>query len=130
MYQLLDIFLFISHLILIGFNLFGWLFTRTRKLHLAAILLTFFSWLVLGQWYGIGYCPLTDREWQVKERLGERNLPDSFIKYLLDHVSGVDFDPGIINILTGVCFGLAAMLSVILNVRDLRKKFGKSQKIL
>ncbi|HYH55178.1 MAG TPA: DUF2784 family protein, partial [Anseongella sp.] len=77
--------------------------------------LTAASWLLLGIWYGIGYCPLTDWQWQVKERLGESGLPASFIKYFADRVSGRDISASLINLLTAVCFAAAAAFSVYVN---------------
>ena len=52
---------------------------KTRKLHLISLGLTTFSWLVPGIWYGFGYCFLTDRHWEIKEKFGQTGLPASFI---------------------------------------------------
>ena len=66
MLQLLDVLLTIIHILIIVFNLFGWIPKRTRKAHLVSILLTAASWFVLGIWYGTGYCPFTEWQWKVK----------------------------------------------------------------
>jgi hypothetical protein len=39
-----------------------------------------------------------------KEKLGERNLPSSFIKYFADKVFGRDVDPLLIYRSTAICF--------------------------
>jgi hypothetical protein len=103
------------HLVIIGFNLLGWIWPATRKLHFICILLTAGSWLLLGIWFGIGYCPITDWQWQVKEKLGEANLPASFIKYYADKISGQSISAGLIDFLTAFVFGAAALLSLYLN---------------
>lgn len=115
MYYILDIVFTIFHLLVVGFNLLGWIWRSTRKLHFIVVLLTAGSWLLLGIWYGLGYCPLTDWHWQVKEHLGETNLPNSFIKYFADKVTGQDLSSNFIDVVTSVCFAMAAGLSVYLN---------------
>jgi len=114
MLTFLDIFFTITHIILTLFNLTGWIWKRTRKLHLITLGLTLLSWFVLGLWYGWGYCFLTDWHWQVKEKLGEQNLPASFIKYYADKISGNDVDPALVDRVTLGCliFVVAAALYV------------------
>lgn len=85
----LDLFLTIVHLIIVGFNLFGWIPQKTRKLHFWFAMVTLGCWTILGIWYGLGYCPVTDWQWQVKKQLGEHGLPASFIKYYADRKSVV-----------------------------------------
>lgn len=115
MLQFLDILFTVLHLLIIGFNLTGWIWVKTRIYHFYGILLTAFSWFVLGIWYGFGYCPITDWQWQVKEKLGERNLPNSFIKYFVDQVTGESINANLVDVLTALCFLLAAGLSVYFN---------------
>ncbi|QEC53096.1 uncharacterized protein DUF2784 [Anseongella ginsenosidimutans] len=113
--QLLDVLLTLLHLAIIGFNLFGWIWAPLRKAHFISILLTAASWLLLGYWYGLGYCPITDWQWRIKEQLGERGLPASFIKYFADKVSGENLDASLVDTLTTVFFAIAAALSVYVN---------------
>ena len=115
MLKLLDIFLSLVHFILIFFNLFGWLWPATRKAHLITVAATAFSWFILGRWFGWGYCPITDWEWKVKTRLGETGLPNSFIKYYADKITGNNIDPSIIDMCTLVLFLAAIVLSVYVN---------------
>lgn len=115
MSAILDIFLTLVHLILIFFNLFGWIHPATRKLHFISICLTAFSWLILGLWFGIGYCPITDWQWDIKVQLGERNLPSSFITYMVMKISGRQFSDQFINVITAMSFIAAAALSVYYN---------------
>lgn len=111
----LDILLTITHLAIILFNLFGWLPKRTRKAHLISLALTAASWFILGIWHGMGYCPLTEWQWRVKEQLGEKNLPNNFIEYFLEKITGFNFSSAFVETLITVCFALAVLLSVFVN---------------
>lgn len=115
MLRLLDIFLTFIHLIIIGFNLFGWIWPATRKMHFICVLATAASWLLLGLWFGVGYCPVTDWQWQVKAKLGEHDLPASFIKYYADKITGKNISSSFIDLITAICFAVAALLSVYVN---------------
>lgn len=115
MLRLLDVFLTFVHLIIIAFNLLGWIWPATRKIHFICILVTAASWFLLGLWFGIGYCPITDWQWQVKAILGERNMPASFIKYYADKMIGKNISSSFIDLITVICFALAALLSVYVN---------------
>ncbi len=126
MLQALNIFFTFLHLFIIGFNLLGWAFKSTRKIHLFVVSATVASWFILGIWYGIGYCPITDWQWQVKEELGERNLPNSFIKYFADKMSGLNIDAGLIDILTAAGFAIAVLMTCYVNF--IKKPHAASQK--
>ena len=115
MLWLLDAILTFVHLVIIGFNLFGWIWPATRKAHFICVLATAASWFLLGIWFGMGYCPVTDWQWRVKEQLGEHSLPASFIKYYADKISGRDISSSLIDWVTGISFLIAALLSVYVN---------------
>ncbi|MDH4059101.1 MAG: DUF2784 domain-containing protein [Cyclobacteriaceae bacterium] len=78
-YKLLDGLFMVLHPAIILFNLFGWIPRKTRKANLILLLLTGASWFVLGIWKGIGYCPLTDWHFKVLRKLGQTDLPYSYI---------------------------------------------------
>ena len=122
MLPFLNIFFTVFHLALIIFNLFGWIWKRTRKAHLIVLSLTAFSWFVLGIWYGWGYCPLTDWHWNIKEKLGEKNLPNSFIKYFADKITGSDINPGVVDGITVTCLLAAIIASVYMNFLKGKRK--------
>ena len=115
MLRLLDILLTIAHLAVIVFNLFGWIPRQTRMMNFICIMLTAASWFVLGLWFGMGYCPLTDWQWDVKERLGERNLPGNFVEYFAEKITGRNFKSSFIDWVIAVSFSLAAVFSIYLN---------------
>jgi hypothetical protein len=113
--RILDLLLTLLHFVIIGFNLLGWIWKRTRKLHLIVVCATAACWFILGIWFGIGYCPITDWDWQIKEKLGEHNLPDSFIKYYADIIVGHSVSASLIDTLTAAGFFMAALLAVYFN---------------
>jgi hypothetical protein len=115
MLQFLDILLSIVHLAIVGFNLLGWRYKKTRKAHFISIVLTASSWFLLGIWFGMGYCPFTDWQWQVKEKLGERNLPSNFIEYFAEKFTGIDFDARFVNNMIAISFVIVALLSIYVN---------------
>ena len=114
MTQLLDIGLTILHVLLMAFNLTGWIWSRTRKLHLITLIATATSWFILGIWYGFGYCVLTDWHWSIKEKLGETNLPNSFVKYIADKITGNVVNSSLIDAITigGLIFAIIAAVYV------------------
>jgi hypothetical protein len=121
-FRLLDIFLTVLHLIIIGFNLFGWIWKPLRKAHLVCIVITAACWFILGIWFGIGYCPVTDWQWHIKGQLGEHNLPASFITYYADKIIGKQIDETLVSNITAISFFLAAGISVYVNFFRKNKK--------
>ncbi|SMO58930.1 Protein of Unknown function [Solitalea koreensis] len=111
----------ILHPCIIIFNLFGWIWKKTRKANLVLLLLTASSWFVLGIFKGIGYCPLTDWHWQVLRKLGQYNLPNSYIKYLLLRLTGIDLNDRLIDIVTVTSFFVALGFSVYFNLKKKSK---------
>lgn len=114
-YQLFNIFFFVFHTLFTLFNVIGWAFSRTRRLHLFTMLLTAFSWFVLGIWYGWGYCFCTDWHWDVREKLGYEDRSGSYIHFLLLKISGFNLNPQLVERATLVIFILCLVLSLWYN---------------
>ena len=114
MLELLDALLFSLHVIVIAFNCTGWIFRRTRRLHLCVLGLTALSWFGLGIWKGWGYCFLTDWEWEIKRQLGETDLPGSFIHYCVQKL-GISVSPATTDFVTGTVFFISVVLSLYFN---------------
>lgn len=128
LYRILDIFFVIFHTSLILFNLFGWIWKRTRLANLITLVLTGGSWLILGLIVGmIGYCPLTDWHFNILYKLGKTDLPISYIKYLADRLTGLDFDQTLIDNATLYGFIIALIISLLINARDFRKRWLEKQ---
>lgn len=115
--QFLDKFFIIFHSVVIIFNLFGWIWKKTRKLNLISLSATAFSWFFLGIWYGFGFCFCTQWHWQVRMRLGMTDMPNSYVKFLFDEITGLDVHAGFVDTMTLVFFLLALAVSIIVNVR-------------
>jgi hypothetical protein len=120
--RFLDKFFFVFHSSFIAFLLLGWAWRKTRRANLAVILLTAFSWFILGIWYGYGYCPSTDWHWRVRARLGYQDLPDSYTKFLVDSLTGLNVSQDLVDVLTLVLLLLAFGASLYSNLRRGREK--------
>jgi hypothetical protein len=121
-YVLANYFFFGFHIALICFNLFGWIPKRTRKWNLLSLGLTAFSWVILGIFYGLGYCFLTDWHWQVREKLGYTTESNSYIHFLVTELFNIKVKENLVDTLTAIFFISAIVLSIFFNF------FAKSRK--
>ena len=122
-YRILDIFFVVFHSSLVIFNIFGWVFRKTRRLNLITLILTGSSWLFLGLLVGtLGYCPLTDWHFRILEKMGKTNLPFSYMKYLFDRITGLNIDEKLVDKLTLAVFVAALTASIIFNTWDFLRK--------
>jgi hypothetical protein len=118
MLQFLNYFFFAFHTIFTIFNLVGWVWRSTRKLHLITMLLTVFSWFILGIWYGWGYCLCTDWHWDIRESLGYTDRSNSYIHFLILKLTGIDMDQVVVEMATMIIFLVLLIITIILNWRD------------
>jgi len=121
-YSFLNYFFFFFHTLFTLFNMLGWIWHKTRKLHLVTLSLTAFSWFVLGIWYGWGYCICTDWHWTVREHLGYHDQQRSYIHFLLLRITGINFNETLVENITLIGFLLSFTLSIWLNIRDHQKR--------
>ena len=119
--ETLNVAFFVVHSLWIGFNCVGWIWRRTRPWHLLTLALTAASWFVLGIRYGWGFCPCTDWHWQIRERLGYRD-PPSYTELLIEEVLRLDVTTRTADVLTVAVFAVTVVLSVVLNLRDRRRR--------
>ena len=124
-YSFLNIFFFVFHTLFTLFNMVGWIFPRTRRLHLITLLLTAFSWFILGIWYGWGYCFCTDWHWDVRQKLGLVDSSHSYIHFLIFKLTGADLNPRLVEKGTLIVFLISAGLSILVNTRDWRRRKNK-----
>jgi hypothetical protein len=120
---LLDKAFFVFHTVLIGFNLVGWAWRRTRPLHLLTLSLTAASWFVLGAFYGWGYCPCTDWHLRVRRRLGYHDPESSYIQLLVGHVLGIPLSRAASDRLAMVVLGLIVAATAFAWARDRRRRY-------
>ena len=118
LYTVIDYSFVVFHGILTLFNLTGWAWRRTRRIHLITIGLTILSWFGLGIFYGWGYCPCTEWHWQVKYKLGNTDLPYSYVKYYMDKITGISWDALLVDVSVVVLGLLAFALSGYFNWQD------------
>lgn len=121
-YHVLDISFVIFHSLIIVFNLFGWIWKKTRLANLILLLLTGGSWFILGIFYGIGFCPFTQWHWEVLNHLGIYDLPNSYVKYLVQRITGISFGDRLVDTVTVICYFTALALSLFFNLRRKRVK--------
>lgn len=115
--KFLDIFFTVFHSLLVLFILFGWIWKKTRRLNLICILLTAASWLFLGIFYGLGYCPLTDWHFNILRRLGYSDLPNSYLSFLFTRLTGMQIDQHLVDLVTLWGLIMAMIFSIFLNFR-------------
>ena len=125
--KFLDIFFTVFHTCLVLFNLFGWIWKKTRLLNLIVLLLTAGSWLILGIFYGFGYCPLTDWHFNILSNLGHTNLPDSYLSFLFTRLSGLPIQQSLVDAVTLWGLIIALIISLYLNLRHWLRPAGRKQ---
>lgn len=121
-YQLLNIFFFIFHTVLIFFNTLGWMFPATRRWNLITLGATAFSWFVMGIWYGWGYCFCTDWHWAVRRKLGFHDESHSYIHFLVLQLTGKNVSVRLTETVTLIVFLISIVVSVWLNIRDYQRR--------
>lgn len=120
-FQFLNYFFYALHTVLILFNLFGWLFPRWRKLNLISLLTTLGSWIILGIWKGWGYCFLTDWHYRVLHILGEKDMPSSYIAFLIKKLTSQTISTQLVDYGT-VSFTIVALIcSLWVNLKGRRR---------
>ena len=120
-----DILFYVVHLALIIICLGGWALPRVRTAHRYLMVAILSSWFLLGLKFGIGYCVLTDWHWQIKDKLGQSDLPNSFIKHILNHLLPSVISDRAVDILTLVAFYGAVLATIIVWWGD-RRRAGQS----
>ena len=118
--RLLDVGFLVFHTAVIFFNMFGWVRRAWRKWHVALVLVTAFSWFVLG-WvmgYGVGYCFCTDWHWQVRRAAGLNVNYDSYLQLLFEGI-GLKLTAVQSNTLAYGVFGLIVLSAIFIDVPSL-----------
>ena len=121
-YKFLNLFFFIFHSSLIIFILLGWIWRKTRKANLALILLTAFSWFVLGIWYGFGYCPCTDWHWKVRNQLGIYDMASSYVEFLIETFTGWELSRQSVDVIALIFLAAACVATMATNFIDWKKR--------
>lgn len=85
--------------------------------NLILIAATLASWYILGKWLGRGYCPVTAWHWKIRRKMGA-SIPDSYIKLVIDAVTGKEVSASYVNALTLIATLASGITSVVLNIVD------------
>jgi len=110
-----DRLLYLTHLAAMLFIVFGWMLPATRLANWYLIVLTFVSWFGLGLVFGFGFCLITGIQSKIRQRLGYREPMDSFVKHVLDRLTGRDLNPLHVEIGTQASFYASAAASAYVN---------------
>ncbi len=127
MLVLADIGFFIVHTLLIGFNMFGWIWRRTRFWHLISMGLTTFSWFGMGAFYGWGYCLCTDWHMEIREKLGYADTETSYVQLIAEHGCGLSMSRSTSDIIAISVYLAVVLAMAIVWTRDLRRRFKSRQ---
>jgi hypothetical protein len=114
----LDYFFIVFHTTFTIFNMVGWIWKKTRKLHIITLALTAFSWFILGIRYGWGFCFCTEWHWEVREALGRPIRFNSYIYFLINEITGATPPENLVDTVTMAVFAACVFMSVALNARD------------
>jgi len=117
-YRILNAAFHFLHVAVITFVAIGWLFPPLHLAHLVLTVLTLGSWFILGRWLGVGYCPLTDWHWKVKDALGNGRPKGTYIFLALEHMTGRNFNSAQVDRVVLLGTILIGGLSLILNILD------------
>jgi len=110
-----DRLLYFAHLAAMLFIVFGWMLPATRLANWYLIVLTFVSWFGLGLVFGFGFCLITGIQSKIRQRLGNTEPMDSFVKHVLDRLTGRDLNPLHVEVGTQASFYLSAAASAYVN---------------
>ena len=109
-----DVLLSFFHALFTLFNLTGWIWSSTRVWHRISITTTLFSWLILGYFYGWGYCFLTDWHYQILANRGLTDLPTSYITFMVERGTGWRPSDDIVILLTAILFAIVSLITYTL----------------
>ena len=121
MLVLADIGFYVFHTLLIGFNMFGWIWPQIRVWHAIAMGLTAFSWFVMGAFYGWGYCLCTDWHFQVREQLGYIDTETTYVQLLASNAFSITLSREASDVIAISVFVLILLAMAVAWSRRFRK---------
>ena|SRR5687768_12434132 len=108
--RLLDSFLYLLHVVLIAYVMFGWLWPPMTAFHFISLVLMGITWIIIGA-MGLWNCPLTNLHWKIKEKRGQTGMPVSFVNYFLNQLTGKQLSHRFVQTLLLIIYFLALFLS-------------------
>ena len=122
-YTLTDNIFNILHILAILINCFGWAFSKTLKLNLWLLLLTISSWSILGLFFGIGFCFLTEVHSLALGLIGSPSINFSYLDYLLLVKLKIPISSNTISILSILAVFISLGISIKKNLTTISSKF-------
>ena len=122
-YTLTDNIFNILHILAILINCFGWAFSKTLKLNLSFLLLTISSWSILGLFFGIGFCFLTEVHSLALGLIGSPSINFSYLDYLLLVKLKIPISSNTISILSILAVFISLGISIKKNFTTISSKF-------
>lgn len=116
LYPILNLLCHLVHGGVVVFLMVGWLFPPLRAAHLALVFLTLGSWFILGRWFGVGYCPITDWHWKLKDALGEGRPKEAYIHMVLQKIARRKFEAAAVDKVVVLSTLAVTALSLALNL--------------
>lgn len=123
----LNILFFIVHTLIMVFNLTGWIFRRTRILHIVCLGATLFSWFVMGASKGMGYCVCTDWHFQIRRAMGINDNVHSYIQLIARSFFGVEMDRMTSDFAAGAGLLFILLATLVVWTADLLRKPKRSE---
>lgn len=117
-YRILNAAFHFLHIFVITFVAIGWIYPPFHLAHFVLTLLTLGSWFILGHWFGVGYCPLTDWHWKIKSKLSGARPNGTYIHLGLERVTGRQINPDRVDRVVLLGTILIAGLSLMQNILD------------
>ena len=110
-----DRFLYLFHICFMLAIVFGWIPQATRMFNWYLIVVTLISWVGLGLVFGFGFCLLTDIQSRIRQRLFADGSMPSFVKDMLERITGRELNAFHVEVVTQVIFYLSAAASFYAN---------------
>ncbi len=107
--------LYLFHICFMLAIVFGWIPQATRIFNWYLIVVTLVSWFGLGLVFGFGFCLITDIQSRIRQRLVANGTMKSFVKDLLERVTGRELNPFHVEIVTQLIFYFSVVASFYTN---------------
>ena len=120
-YTSIDSFFNLLHVFVVLVNCFGWAYKGTLKLNLAFLVITISSWCLLGIFYGIGFCFLTELHSIALNSIVYTKIPFSYLDYLLIERIGIKIDSTSISLISISAIFLSLTISIKKNFKEASK---------
>jgi len=110
-----DRILYLFHICFMLAIVLGWIPQATRMFNWYLIVITLVSWFGLGLVFGFGFCLITDIQSRIRQRLVTGGSMPSFVKDVLERVTGRELNPLYVEVITQLVFYFSVAASFYAN---------------